>query len=377
VRRFLLLIVALLAYGSLYPWKFEFTSAAGNPVVILLHSWPAHWNRWLIRDAVLNVGIYVPLGLAAAIAFRRKQTRGTSVALAVAFGFLFSVSMELLQVYVPGRDTSLSDVLANTIGSAAGAAFAVCFEARLRRLGEPRASQLRPASVLLLLVWALSQLYPFFPDIGRTHLRQDWELLLRLSDFSVVEAWAICAEWFAAGLLLDTAFARMRTSWLAVAMLCLPAQLFISNRFLTVHEILGSLAALVFWRFIPPQSRARWCVWMLGYAIVLRQLEPFYFLAVPQPFSWVPFEASLMANHSAAAAVIARKTFDIGAMVWALRYAGMPFVWAGLAVAAGLGATEAIQTYLPGRSPEITDSLLALLLMLVLRAITQPVSKAA
>jgi VanZ family protein len=377
VRRFLFLIAALLAYGSLFPWNFEFTPAAGNPLWVLLHGWPSDWNRSALRDAILNIAIYAPFGFAAALSFRRRHSRPAAAVAATAFGFLFSVSMELLQVYVPGRDSSLADVLTNTIGSAGGAAIALYFEGHLRRLGERRASQFRSAAILLLLVWAVAQLYPFFPEIGISHLRQEVTLLFRYPRFSVVETWADCGEWFAVGLALETVFTHMRTSWLAAAMLCVPAQLVIADRSLTLPEIAAALMALVLWHFVRAESRPRLCAWMLGSAILLRQLQPFYLLAVPQAFSWVPFKATLLAGRSDATFVIARKTFDYGATVWALRCAGIPFVWAGLAVAALLGATEAIQTYLPGRSPEITDPLLALLIMLVLRAVSGAASKKA
>jgi VanZ family protein len=370
VRRLLLLVAALLAYGSLFPWNFEFTSAAGNPLAVVLHGWPSYWNRYVLRDIVLNIVIYAPFGFVTALAFRRNLSRPMAAAAAALLGFLFSVSMELLQVYVPGRDPSLSDVLTNTIGSAAGALLAIWFEADVRRLAERRASRFRAAAVLLLLAWAVVQLYPFFPAIGRTHLREELTLLLHNPQFSIVETWADCAEWFAVGLALDTLFAHMRTSWLAAAMLCVPAQLVIAGRALTLPEIVGALIALAIWHFVRMESRPRWCAWMLGSAILLRQLEPFYFLAVPQPFSWVPLKATLISGRDEATLVIARKTFDYGAAIWALRYACLPFVWAGLAVAALLGVTEAIQTYLPGRSPEITDPLLALLLMLVLQAMS-------
>jgi hypothetical protein len=106
-------------------------------------------------------------------------------------------------------------------------------------------------------------------------------------------------------------------------------------------------------------------------------LRPFYFLAVPQPFSWTPFAGTLESSRASAIVIITRKAFDYGALVWALRYAGMPYVRAGLAVAAMLGVTEAIQTYLPGRTPEITDPLLALLMMLALAAVGRSMRKAA
>ena len=375
MRRFLLLIVAIVAYGSLYPWDFEFTSAAGNPVRILLHGWPGEWDRYVLRDIILNVVIYVPLGLAAVLAFRRRRSRTLAATAAIAFGFLLSVSMELLQVYVPGRDSSLLDVLTNTLGTAAGAGFAIYFEGGIRQLMERRAGQFRAAATLLLLVWAVGELYPLFPEIGRSHVRQELTLLFRFRGLSVVETWANAAEWFAVGLALDALFARMRTFGLALAMLCVPAQLIIAGRSLTLAEIAGAFLALALWHFVRRDSRARWCAWMLGSAILLRQFQPFFFLAVPQPFSWIPFAATLESSREAATAIIARKAFDYGALVWALRSTGVPFVRAGLAVAAVLGVTEAIQTYLPGRSPEITDPLLALLMMAVLRAMSPAAGK--
>jgi VanZ family protein len=377
VRPFLLLIAGLLAYGSLYPFHFEFTSTAGNPLVVLLHGWPAVWTRNILRDLVLNVVIYTPLGFAAAFTFRRAQSRQIAAAAAVACGFFLSVSMELLQVYIPGRDSSLTDLATNTIGAASGAAFALYFEATLRRIGRQRQSRFRTSALLLLVCWTVTQLYPFFPEIGFTHMRQVWAVMLRNPGFSPVETWANCAEWFAAALALDAVFAHMQTSWLAIAMLCLPAQMFIASRSLSVSEFGGAALAFVLWRLVRAESKPRWCAWMLGSAILLRQLQPFYFLAVPQPFLWLPFSATLEAGRNAATVIIARKTFDYGAMIWTLRYAGVPFIWAGLAVAAALGITEAIQTYLPGRSPEITDALLALLMTVALGAMTRRVNQAA
>jgi VanZ family protein len=285
--------------------------------------------------------------------------------------------MELLQVYVPGRVPSLLDVLTNTLGTAAGVGFAFYFEAGIGRLAEVRAGQFRAGATLLALLWAVSELYPLFPDISRSQLSQEFAMLVRFPRFSVVEVWANGAEWFAVGCALDAIFTRMRTLGLAAAMLCVPAQMIISDRSLTLPEIAGALLALALWRFLHRESRARWAVWMLGSAILLRQLQPFYFLAVPQPFSWIPFAGTFESNRASAVVIITRKAFDYGALVWALRYAGVPYARAGLAVAAMLGVTEAIQTYLPGRTPEITDPLLALMMLLVLAAVGRSVSKAA
>jgi hypothetical protein len=95
-------------------------------------------------------------------------------------------------------------------------------------------------------------------------------------------------------------------------------------------------------------------------AILLRELAPFDFVPDPQPFSWIPFAGIIEDNRGPAAVVALRKAFDYGAMVWLAR--GLGIVRCGLTLAAVLTVTELVQQYLPGRQPEITDAVLALMM---------------
>jgi hypothetical protein len=94
-----ILAVTLLPYrnGALSPFSFCFTCDF----------------RWL-ADAVLNIGLFLPLGMALA-------RRGRSWWIATLAGAVFSTAIELLQMVVPGRDPSLRDIVANTLGAALGA----------------------------------------------------------------------------------------------------------------------------------------------------------------------------------------------------------------------------------------------------------------
>lgn len=65
-------------------------------------------------DDLLNVALFAPLGIALALSGRTVQR-------AVLWGVLLSTAVELLQLVVPGRDTSLSDVLTNGLGTGLGA----------------------------------------------------------------------------------------------------------------------------------------------------------------------------------------------------------------------------------------------------------------
>lgn len=67
-----------------------------------------------LADAILNLALFVPLG--AALAFGRIRTPRILLA-----GMAVSMAVELLQLYIPGRDPSAGDLLFNTLGAALGA----------------------------------------------------------------------------------------------------------------------------------------------------------------------------------------------------------------------------------------------------------------
>jgi VanZ family protein len=367
VLPFLLVAIAIIAYGSLYPFHFEITERAANPLLAVWQGWPAEWTRYVLRDVVLNVILYVPPGLAAAMVFLRRHSRTMSALAAILLAFAVSASMELLQVYAPMRQPSSLDVLTNSMGGALGVLIALRNVHRIRALVRAPERGLRGAAAILLAAWAVQAFYPLFPDIGRAHLYDSLSRVLHTRHLSMTDVLLGIAEWLAVGIALECLFERMRTACLAALMLLsLAAQMVIAGRLNSAEEVLAAAIALALWRFSGGASRVRWCAWLLASGILLRELRPFYFLSVPQPFSWVPFAATFEAGRESAVIVIARKAFDYGALVFALRCTGWAWLRAGLVVALQLAAAEAIQTYLPGRTPEITDPLLALLMMLLL-----------
>ncbi|HEX9109274.1 MAG TPA: VanZ family protein, partial [Longimicrobiales bacterium] len=64
-------------------------------------------------DAFLNVLLFMPLGAALAWA-------GLGTARAVPLGAALSIAIEVAQLWIPGRESSIGDVITNTTGTAAG-----------------------------------------------------------------------------------------------------------------------------------------------------------------------------------------------------------------------------------------------------------------
>ncbi|HEY1221492.1 MAG: VanZ family protein [Bryobacteraceae bacterium] len=367
MRRLLLLVVAIVVYGSLYPWHFTFAGRP-EPISVLLHSWPAEWNRFVVRDVVINVVLYIPLGAVACLAWLPRFPRAAP-AVATAFCSALSLSMELLQNYVPGRVTSLSDLATNTVGAAVGAVLALALAPEMVPRLRSQARRASPGAVLLLAFWGAYQLYPFFPIVSSTRLRQVLHELIVTHTLSPVAVWAAAAEWFAAALALEAVLGRLRGSWLAGAMLVLGLRIFMPSRSLALDEVAGAALALITWEILPSKPRLPIGVWMALSAILLVELAPFHFTGHAAPFSWIPLGATFENERWGALVILLRKAFFYGAAIWLLVRAGIWYPVAGGALAVALFNLERAQRYLPGRTPEITDSVIAVVMTAALWAL--------
>jgi VanZ family protein len=73
------------------------------------------------RDVVVNVLFFMPFGLWAVRAMSVRLSVAARVLLVCLAGFVLSVCAESIQLFAPGRFSSLSDVFSNTAGAALGA----------------------------------------------------------------------------------------------------------------------------------------------------------------------------------------------------------------------------------------------------------------
>src|ERR1035438_30803 len=170
--RILLLIAAVIVYGSLYPWDFLYRDLGANPLLLLWHAWPSHLERSLPRDVILNVLLYIPLGAAALLALVRRNRLAVSLCGSVLIGFTLSTAMELAQLFDRGRVTSLLDVVTNTIGTLAGALLAWIFLSQWGAVLSRRRPEWKTArgALMLLAIWVGYELYPLVPSFGISRL---------------------------------------------------------------------------------------------------------------------------------------------------------------------------------------------------------------
>ena len=99
----MILVITLTPAGNGPPLPFSFELGVGR--------------RWL-ADAILNLCLFIPLGFA-------LGWNSRSPAKAVCLGLLLSITVEMAQMWIPGRDPSLTDIIFNTAGTAVGALIAL------------------------------------------------------------------------------------------------------------------------------------------------------------------------------------------------------------------------------------------------------------
>ena len=107
--------LGVIVYASLQP--FTGWVAPEPPVRYFL--W--HWGqRWAVADAVFNVAAYVPLGAALVIAWPNRWSLKAKIAATLVLAAMLSIGMETAQMWLPSRDASVRDVLANSVGAFVG-----------------------------------------------------------------------------------------------------------------------------------------------------------------------------------------------------------------------------------------------------------------
>jgi glycopeptide antibiotics resistance protein len=358
-------VVAAIVYGSLYPFEFRDSGSFAADILHLAGTWKqAPQSR---GDLLANLLLYMPLGLAIALALRRSGAR--ILVIAAACGAIVSLAIELAQYYDAGRVSTLSDFYLNVAGTLAGATMGRLAGADLGGLSWPSGSA--PAFArLLLLAWVGWRLYPYVPTID---LHKYWHSVRPLftTDVPAYGIFRYALLWLSVGFLLQTGMGPKRLLRLLLPMvLCFfAAKIVVIGQALSSAELLGAALAV----FLAPmllQRQARIGVPCLAALMVLlvifSRVLPWHIGVQQRAFQWVPFYSFLHGGSLQVNVIsFAEKFYLYGAVLLLLVTAGLKLRTAIILECAILLATSALQVFMVDRSAEISDAFLALVLGLV------------
>jgi VanZ family protein len=313
------------------------------------------------KDVILNIAVYVPLGLLAALKLRGRPAL-VRIVLPLLLCSGLSIFVECVQVYDATRFPSAVDVITNTTGAVLGIATALLvphwFLGPLRWAG----TRVRraPAASLLTAAWVASWTFPWVPLLSLWGWR---DKLLRFVDgpWPFVVLLSTAVVWLAFGLLLREVSRAHAMMAMLLSVLVVPGQILVYMRQPLLVEWAGSLCGLALFLAVRNHP-SRWQVAAASFtgAVMLRGLAPFHFSLSAARFEWVPLVAILNADRQRAILVLLEKCAWYGTAVWLLERAGFRRSVATACVAAMLVFLEVAQVWLPGRTPDSTDPLIAL-----------------
>jgi VanZ family protein len=354
------IIIAVILYGSFYPFAFR----VPEPDIGAVHTLLTSGGEWGSRgDFVANILLYMPLGFFGVLALNARHGFSRRVLLLALVGFLLSLSVELGQYYDEGRDTTIADLCSNTLGTVLGAIVGALFGGTIRwALLRDIADNREPA--LLLAAWLGYRLYPYIPVID---LHKYWDALKPVvlhPSLTPYDLFRHTAIWLAVYALFAAVFRRRYPILLMPFFVgaVLFAKILILDASLSIAEIAGAALAFALWILLGASERLRITIITLLFAaaVAAARLEPFQFGAAAGQFQWIPFYGFMQGSIDIDVQSFFEKFFLYGGLIWLLVRSGMRLGLAAAFVALLLLATSWIELYLPGRSAEVTDAVMAL-----------------
>ena len=358
------IVTAVIVYGSLYPFMFRPAVDGINPALrALLESWD---EPPISRsDIIANILLYTPFGFFAVLALSRSGGIAGKVVLITLAGGMLSTSMELAQYFDADRVTNASDIYTNSFGALLGAIGGSLAAGSFRW---PLLAQVTAARVpmLILVAWIGYRLYPYVPTID---LHKYWSALKPLilyPSLSGYDLFRYTAIWLTTSALIEGVVGVGR-GWVLFPLFVgcvLVGKVMIVDTSLSVAEVTGAASAILLSGVLAFNASFRMTLIALvfyGY-IVADRLEPFQFSAIARPFVWTPFLGFMSGELRIDILSFLEKFFLYGGAIWLLTRAGLRLRTATLLIAATLFLTSQAERFLPGRSAEVTDAIMALII---------------
>ena len=165
-----------IVYASLSPftgWReqgLEFSSVLEMPFSL----------TYTTFDAILNLLSYLPFGLLVGLTLHARFGIAFSIVGSFCLGMLLSASMEYLQMYLPSRVSSNTDLLSNSTGALIGALLAAritLWPWLYNRLMRWRSDLFQhgkemDSGLALLALWMFGQINPSLPMLGNVFITE-------------------------------------------------------------------------------------------------------------------------------------------------------------------------------------------------------------
>jgi len=359
------LIVFLITYGSFFP--FEFSS-----VFFTDELWARFWGTWNLvssrGDILSNIVLFIPYGVIGMMPGGDANNGGQRFFKLLFGGAVFSLLLQIGQLWLPERSPEVQDVFWNVIGILLGGFLLINnviaqnfnkFEVNLK-LSFPK---------LLLVAWLATLWIPFVPTLDLQSVKDALKPLFFEPEFEFTQLLFQMSAWLIfIGLwqsLKPAFFSVKNIYWFLPVSLII--QLFLVGGQLSLSEVAGGGLALIIqwiWR-VEYEHKSKLLLTLLLFTIMLDGITPF--VTGYNDFIWLPFEGFLTGSMLVNASVLSEKFFLYGSILWLGASSGYSWRRVWLLSSCWLLIIECIQSFQMMHTAEITDILYFLIIALYLK----------
>jgi len=365
-------LMAALTYGTLFPF------GGWQPLPTnLLDQFLTPGTVLGLGDILINIAIYVPLGLVLIRLLPSTTALPFALLIPVFCGALFSTSLELLQGYLPSRVSSVYDVGFNVAGTTIGTIIAMTsrggslFGRYARALNDQHRKHSGLATLRLSVIglWLVAELAPFVPSLARGELERGLMPIAVLINAGVPFS-SIAAIGYAGGIIAIAAILHGllaggtgRTGKItAVIGATLALKIVVVGRHLLPEAVLGAAIGFVLYRVAVRKFSNQFAIaGMIGIAIYLVSQR---LVDTPTYFNWYPIEGQLVNGVIGIVDFAGRLWPYCGLAILAILARArrrLPMYLAGTAAVAGLSVALELLAPLPGeRISEAASVVIAL-----------------
>lgn len=354
----MLVVGMLVLYGSLWPFRFArpYSHELVLRAVLAKTAW---WTS--LGDVAGNVLLFVPMGASIVFALRRTSHPMVNGALYGVLVVAFATLVQLLQIYVPGRDANFADVLWNAIGTGIGligGLVMIKHLPRIARSGDPNA----PLAACVVLLWLGAGLWPFVPTIDFQQIKDSLKPLLLRGDWSHASFARHLVDFILLASTVAT-FRRPRLALIALLFVALASRPFLVGQVLSLPVVTAGVLAvpigIVLQRL--PQGRADGLVFALALLwFGIEAMRPFEISDMPRPFQWIPFAAMLRGAMDINLVSLSHAAFFSGALMLIAARLQWRLGLISVILCLWFLAFEYLQRWIPTRTGDITIALLPL-----------------
>ena len=364
-------VIALIGYGSLYPFNFRFDGT--YPTLSAAFS-QLGWARAGRADRVRNVLLYLPLGFCLILLLRSKLGILWATVLATVIGCVLSLTIELLQVYLSIRVPSVMDVVLNAVGTCVGAIGGVVWRGLSSLVYISPNSRQRPgdrSALVLICIWIMWRLADFDLSVSLSRLKLAlWPLME--GSYSLPLAAQFLLLWLVVAQAVLSFAHRQRGNealLIVIAIVLVGRLLFVMSPF-NFSELIALvllLPALVLLHKLASGIQAVVLFALLATWFVYQQLAPFHLNATAHQFDYASTMHWLTEGMPIDLEFLFGKLFIFAALIWTLKQVGLSTRTAMIAIVLAVLCIEIIQLWQVGQVSSLTSPVLALCTGMIMR----------